>query len=162
MRLLNFTKFIVLFSASLLLACPQPVPTPEDEACEHLAEGPASAVTAVATGEGPFIADDHRRYDVSLVPVAGGNGGRVRFAADEAGDFLFFTSAEVTLAFTDAAGSPVEIEETVTGSTVCTEIGAQTVIPLAVGTYHLELGPTAETTVSLVVEHGGEHEGHAE
>ncbi|MDQ3264204.1 MAG: hypothetical protein M3Y59_11165 [Myxococcota bacterium] len=156
MRLLLIAS---LAAVSLLLqACPQPVPTPEDEACEHLAEGPSTPVTAVTEGDGPLIADDHRRYDVTLVPTSGGNGGRVRFAADEAGDFIFFTSVVVPITLTDAAGNAVEVEQTLIGSEVCSEIAARIIVPLGVGTYHLELGPVDQTLLSFVVEHGGGHE----
>ncbi len=146
----------------LLLACGQPVPTADDEACEHLAEGPGTAVTAVAGGEGPLIADDHRRYDVTLVPVSGGNGGQIRFAADEPGDFLFFTSAEVDFTVSTLTGDAILLEELIPGSEVCDAVGAKWIFHLEVGTYRLELGPTSETLLSFVVEHGGAHEEHTE
>src|SRR5687768_13799878 len=68
------------------------------EGCEHLQEGPEVPVTAtVDQTDPPAVADDHMRYDVTLVAVTGGNGGFVEFAADEEGDFVFFFDANVAI-----------------------------------------------------------------
>lgn len=156
MRLSLFTSSFafVLF----LTGCPQAEPSLDEEGCEHLAEGPATAVTAVAEGEGPLVRDDHRRYDVGLVAVAGGSGGTVRFAADEASDFLIFLGSNVPLVITDSTGAEVEVEETVTGSDTCTEVAVRHLVPLSVGTYRLTFGPSTASSVSVVLEpHAHEH-----
>jgi hypothetical protein len=130
------------------------------EGCEHLVEGPEVAVAATAVAEGaPTVADDHMRYDVSLVEVDGGNGGTVAFEADEASDFIFFLSADVALAITDSSDQAVEIEESASSSPECEEIRGRHVVPMEVGTHYLTFGPTAEEQVSVVVEHADhEHE----
>jgi hypothetical protein len=130
------------------------------EGCEHLQEGPAAPITAAADAAGaPAVDDDHRRYDVSLPDVGGGQrGGFVAFAAAEATDYVFFLSADVAVAFTDAGGQPVAIEESTSSSPECEEIRGRHLIELAVGTVAIELGPTAEAEVSIVVEPAGEHD----
>lgn len=150
---------VSLATLFLLTACPEPEPTLDDEACEHLAGGPAVAVTAAATGDGPLIGEEHTRYDVALVPVTGGNGGAVRFASAEAGDHVFFLGAGVPLAVVDGSGQTVTPEETRTTGLACAEQKARVVVPLGVGTYHLRFGPTTESEVRVVVEREG---GHAE
>lgn len=137
-----------------LSACPGPQPHEDDELCEHLADGPAEAVTAATSGDGPLIADDHTRYDITLAAVTGGNGGTVRFAADEAGEFIIALDAAVPLVVTDGSGATVTAEDTATSSEACTEIRGRHVFDLEVGTYVLRFGPTAETKVGVVVEHG--------
>lgn len=132
----------------------------EAEACEHLADGPFQAVSAAADQSGGLesINYPHTRVDVALVPVEGGNGGWVSFAADEDGDFGVFMDADVPLAVFDAGGDPVAFEASATGSAVCDAIGAVHTVELAVGTYALQLGPTSATTVGIVVEHlEGDH-----
>jgi len=149
---------VVVFSlvslVSLLAGCPGPQAHEDDELCEHLQEGPAESVTATATGEGPLVAADHTRYDVTLVAVAGGNGGSVGFAADEAGDFVIALDGAVPLVLTDSSGATVAAETTATSSEACTEIRGRYVVELSVGTYQLTFGPSSVSQVGLVVEHG--------
>jgi hypothetical protein len=131
------------------------------EGCEHLIEGPEVPVTATATSDGaPSVADDHMRYDVTLVEVDGGNGGAVAFDADEATDFVFFLSADVDMAITDSGDQEVAIEESATSSPECEEIRGRHVAELTVGTHYLSFGPTPEEQVSVVIEHA-DH-GHEE
>lgn len=145
----------VLVSSFLLAGCPGPMPHADAEICEHLKDGPASPVTAVASGEGPAVAADHRRYDVTLAPVSGGNGGTVHFRPAAARDFVIALGADIPLVVTDSAGATIAPERTATSSTACTEIRRRSVFPLAVGTYRLTFGPTPETRVAVVVEAGG-------
>jgi hypothetical protein len=130
------------------------------EGCEHLIEGPEVPVTATPTTDGaPAVADDHMRYDVSLVEVDGGNGGAVAFDADEATDFIFFLSADVDLAITDSSAQDVAIEDSASSSPECEEIRGRHVAELTVGTHYLSFGPTSEEQVSVVIEHADhEHE----
>lgn len=133
----------------------------EAEGCEHLAEGPASAVTAadLETTTPPPVADDHKRYDLTLVAGEGGNVGRVEFASDEAGEHSFFLNAAVPLVVKSADGVAVTVDHTHSSSTICDEVQLWTIFTLGVGTYWLEIGPTEVTEVGLVIEAG---HGHAE
>ena len=127
--------------------------SPDVEGCEHLQEGPATAVSA-ATGAGaPAVDDDHRRYDISLGDVTGGRGGDVTFASSEAGDYILFLGAAVPVAVLDAAGATLPFESSSASSTQCAEIKARHVLELGVGTYTLRFGPSSQGSVSLVVEH---------
>lgn len=144
-----------LFVCALASGCGSetPPPGPDAEGCEHLREGPAVAVAAAPAADGaPEIAANHRRYDVALTPVAAGNGGFVRYAAPEAGDYLFFLSADVAVQFLDAAGAPVAPEASAKSSTACVEVKGRHVVPLEVGPYAIQLGPTTHGAVSIVVE----------
>jgi hypothetical protein len=132
---------------------------PDVEGCEHLQEGPSSAVTATLTGTPPAVDDDHRRYDITLVDGTGGKTGSVSFAAAEATDYIIFTSADVALSVTSSSGAQVAIEESAKSSSECTEIKGRHVVPMTVGTYTLTFGPTTASSVSIVIEHSHEH-GH--
>ena len=160
---LTTTSLLALVIVSLA-ACGSDDSTEQEESidvegCEHLVEGPEVAVTATATSDGaPAVADDHMRYDVTLVEVDGGNGGAVAFDADEATDFVFFLSADVNVAITDSSDEEVAIEESATSSPECEEIRGRHVAELSVGTHYLTFGPTSEEQVSVVIEHAGGHE----
>jgi hypothetical protein len=128
------------------------------EACEHMQGGPPVAVTATPTAAGaPAIANDHQRYDVTLVPVTGGNGGAVTFAAAEATDYVFFLDAAVPLTIRDPSGATVTPEETVQGIAECTEVKSRILVPLTVGTHTLQLGPATGTIVRIVAEEAAAH-----
>ncbi len=150
----------VLLSSALLLACGEDEETADSEACEHLKEGPASAVTASASGAGPTVSNDHRRYDIALVDVTGGKGGSVSFAAAEGTDYILFTSADVPVTVKNAGGTTVNPEESVKTSSGCAEVKGRHTIPMSVGTYTLNFGPTTETSVSLVIEEAGNDHEH--
>ena len=129
--------------------------SPDDEGCEHIKGGPAAspAPTAAASADvAPALGSDHRRYDVTLIDVAGGKGGFVKYAASEAADYLFFLSADVPVEFLDGANAPVTPEASATSSSACSEIKGRHLVPLQVGTYAVRLGPTTHDTVSIVVE----------
>ncbi len=132
---------------------------PDVEGCEHLKEGPSTAVTATLTGTPPAVDDDHRRYDITLVSGTGGNTGSVSFAAAEATDYIIYTSADVGLLVKNASGATVEVEESAKSSSECTEIKGRHVVPMTVGTYTLTFGPSTASSVSIVIEHAHE-EGH--
>ncbi|RYZ33808.1 MAG: hypothetical protein EOO71_41020 [Myxococcaceae bacterium] len=151
----------VLLSASLLVcACGDDAveASGDEEGCEHLQEGPAVNVTAVASGAGPAVSNNHTRYDIALVDVAGGKGGAVSFAVSEATDYVLFTSATVPVKVTNGSGTTVEFEESATSSELCTEIQGRHVVPLTVGTHTLTFGPSTLSSVSLVIEESGEHD----
>lgn len=122
------------------------------EGCEHLQEGPATAVTATLTGTPPSVGNDHRRYDITLVDGTDGKTGSVSFAAAEATDYVIFTSADVPLSVRDSSGATVEIEESTKSSSQCTDIKGRHVVPMRVGTHTLTFGPTTASSVSIVIE----------
>ena len=149
-----------LLSSALLAGCGGEKNEADIEGCEHLQEGPAASVTATAAASGaPAVSNDHKRYDISLPAGSGGNVGSVSFAAAEASDYVFFLGSNVTLKVTSASGETVTFEESATSSMECTAIKGRYVAPLQVGTYTLTLGPTSESSVSLVIEETAhEHE----
>lgn len=135
----------------------------DQEGCEHLAEGPATPVTAsaIADSSAPAVADDHMRYDITLVDDGGGqNVGSVSFAAAEAGDYVLFLGQDVPVAVADSTNQPIDIEASASSSEACPEIRGRHVVELGVGTHFFTFGPTSESAVQLVIEPDGEHEEH--
>lgn len=135
----------------------------EEEACEHLANGPFADISANADVDGELenAAVEHTRVDIALVElVSGGYGGYVEFAAETAADFVFFLSDDVPMMVFDSAGNEVEIEATEVGSEECADIAVSHTVELEVGTYSLFFGPNdTEITVGMVHEAAGaEHE----
>ncbi len=154
---------LLLLAAASLPGCGGDGHTEEDpdlEACEHLtqAEG-AVALTAASTASptAPALGADHRRYDVTLVDVAGaaGKAGYLTFAASAVGDYLFFSSAPVQLVVTGPTGGEVAAESSAGSSAACPEVKGRHVYPLQVGTHVLGV-TAADPAVSFVVE-GGAH-----
>ena len=154
----------VLLSLSLVLAgCGQAAaPESDIEACEHLQEGPAVAVTANATADGaaPSVSEPHKRYDVALVDVTGGRGGTVSFASADEGHHVLYLSADVPVEVRDGSGAVVDFEATATSISSCTEVKSKRELDLGVGTYRITFGPTATPSVSLVMEYAGEEHAH--
>ncbi|NTX35471.1 hypothetical protein HUA74_15805 [Myxococcus sp. CA051A] len=153
----------LLMSTALLSAACGDDEEPEEpvdvEGCEHLREGPAVPILATTTGTPPLVANDHRRYDITLVDGSGGRTGSVTFAASEATDYVLYTSADVPVSITNGSGAAVEIEESTKSSETCTEIKGRHVVPLTVGTHTFTFGPTSAASVNLVIEEAS-HEGH--
>ena len=148
-----------LLSSALLIACNN-VNEADVEGCEHLKEGPASAVTATASTSGaPAVSNDHKRYDITLPAGTGGNVGSVSFASAKASDYVLFLGADVPVKVTGSSGD-VAFEETAKASEQCTEVKGRHVVPLGVGTYTLTFGPTTQTSVSLVIEETSHEEEH--
>ncbi len=144
----------VLALQAVVWGCgPAPKPTADEEACEHLKNGPAASVTATAASSGaPAIKSDHKRYDVTFVDITGGKGGYVTYAAAEKGDYLFFFDRAAPVKFFDGSNKEVAPERSESSSTSCAEVMARHTVPLEVGTYSLSFGPTTETSVKIVVE----------
>ncbi|MEN9798645.1 MAG: hypothetical protein RL653_2341 [Pseudomonadota bacterium] len=153
----------LLLSFSLLLAgCGQAAaPESDVEACEHLQEGPAVAVTAAATADAvaPSVSEPHKRYDVALVSVSGGKGGSVSFASSDQGHHVLYLSTDVPVEVRDGSGAVVAFESTATSISSCGEVKSKRELELGVGTYRITFGPTPTASVSLVMEYAGE--GHA-
>jgi hypothetical protein len=122
------------------------------EGCEHLTGPTSSSVTATSAPPGPAVSADHRRYDVTLVDIAGGNGGFVTFAAVERGDYVLFFDADIPLAITTTQDVGVTISGASDSSPACAEVRKRYTVPLEIGGYYLLLGPTTATSVGLVIE----------
>jgi hypothetical protein len=141
-----------LLSTALLAGCGTPNEA-DVEGCEHLQEGPSSIVTATATASGaPAVDNDHRRYDISLVDITGGKGGSVSFGVEHEAEYILFTNVEVPVVVRNAAGSQVAFEATANSSPECTNVKGRHTVPLPVGAYTLNFGPTTQGVVSLVIE----------
>jgi hypothetical protein len=149
----------VLLSVALLVGCGEE--TIDSEACEHIQEGPVSPITASANETGaPPVSNDHRRYDISLINGTDGKGGSVSFAVAEADDYTLFLNAEVPVNLRDANGQRIEVTVSGTGSSECSEIKRRHTFALAVGTYSITFGPTAESFVSLIIVGANHEPGH--
>lgn len=130
---------------------------PTAEACEHAADGPFQPVNAAEADAAPAIQSyEHTRVDITLLAGADGNGGSVSFNVVEAGDYVFFLTADVPLAFDDDSGA-VEVEETAVVD-LCDAVAVSHTVELAPGVVTLTFGPTDATEVGLVFEMGGEHD----
>ncbi len=140
-----------------------PVVELNEEACEHLVEGPFAAVSAVteATQAAPAVAPDHRTYTVALPEAeTDGYAGYVRVDSAEAADYLFFADVSVNITVTDAEGAEVEIEESATSIDECTQVKGRHVVELGVGRYFLHLSGDSETVNLLVEEMHDDHGDH--
>lgn len=149
---IRLASLIVIVAISLA-GCPEEAqPTPSDEACEHAKGGPSSAVTAGIAPDSSAgdVTEEHTRHDVTLVAADGGNGGFVQFNS-EGGEHVFFLTHDIPIAFQDAAAALLPIEDSSAEKT-CDEVVVAHLIDLPVGRIILELGPTAETSVSVLVE----------
>jgi hypothetical protein len=131
--------------------------SPEEEACEHMAEGPAQAVTASAVvAEAPDGTAEHTRIDVALVDVSGTVGGFVNYEAAEDGEYVFFLNDDSAFTLRDAVGVPLASESS--GPVAeCGEVVVFHQYDLEVGTYIMDFEGSDETSVSVVVEALGEH-----
>jgi hypothetical protein len=136
------------------LACAPAEPSPDEELCEHMAEGPAIAVTAGADLDGaPDVSDEHTRYDVAV-----DDEGVVAYASAEATELLVALGEDVDVTFLQG-DVELAIEES-RGSDACEEVGRVHLIDVEVGTVEIRLGPTDATEVSIVIEHAA-HEDEA-
>ncbi len=130
----------------------------EIEGCEHMKEGPNVGVDAGADQAAAVDATaEHTRVDITLAAIEGGNGGFVTYEAEGEGDYVFFLDKDVPLTITDAQGTALEIEESGPVD-LCTEVVIHHVVELPLGVVNIQIGPTTETTLSMVVEAGGEHD----
>jgi hypothetical protein len=177
---LALTSGLVLAGCQLLpgsAGAPSPTPTPTPsasasagipeadlEACEHLNEGPAAAIAATLTAQdAPDVSEGHKRFDVTLVAQNEQFTGHVLYNSKEEADYILFFDQDVKLEVKDAENVVVDIENSASSSVACGTVKARYVVPLGVGLYTLQLGPTAASTVSLVIEESAHEEhGHDE
>jgi hypothetical protein len=126
--------------------------SPNVEACEHIVEAGVPVVATAAPGaDAPPVAADHKSYRVKLADGAGGKTGFVRFAAQAAGEYLFFTSAAATLKVTSAAMAEVPAKANAASIAECAQVKGRHAFDLQVGTYYVGL-TSAEETLGVVVE----------
>lgn len=132
-----------------------PAETADTEGCEHLANGPASAVTATPEdARPPMLDNDHKRYDITLAPGAA----TVHFQSDEAADYVLFLNQDIPVKVKElATGKDVAIETSAKSSTVCDTVKGRHGVELGVGVYAITFGPTPETRIGLVIEEGAGH-----
>ncbi len=147
----------MILSLLLSFACtPAKEEDPLEHACEHLAEGAGTAVTAGATPEeAPSLSVGEEAYTVSLVAGAAGYVG-VTVTGDTAA-ILFVDTADVAANLwngTEEVGLP--------------EGGANDFCPESIpehydidlhtaGTWYIELGPAAVADLWLMVAPAGDH-----
>lgn len=136
------------------------VETPEEEACEHMEEGPFQDVTAAedSTGTLENIAVPHTRMDVALAGEGADRGGVVSFEASEAGEYTFYLSQDVGFELADSNAMVLTPEASAGPVSLCaTAILATHTFDLQVGTYTITMGPADLETLAVIFE-AGEHE----
>ena len=141
-----------------------PLAEQEEHVCEHFNDGPVMTVTAGATAAQAATIDAmHTRWDVTLgADGAGGYVGYVAIAADETTTYALFVGDGVTLAVKDATGAAVVPSFSKTGSDVCEPLGAWFKIPVAVGSYVVELKSASVQKAELVYGEPGHDEHESE
>ncbi len=127
----------------------------EEEACEHLADGPATAVTAAATPSGdlPDVNVPHTRVDIAI-PVLGhgSHQGYVALESAAEGHYHLFLGQDVPLKVLDASDAEVPFAATEQGSEACDDVAVHHEVHLGVGRYILAIEQTPEATLQLIVE----------
>ncbi len=131
---------------------------PNAAACSHLEKGPAVAITAAATSskDAPRIDNNHSRYDVTLVDVAGGKGGFVSIAARKATDYIIFADQPVRLTVMKA-NQEVAAESSQPSIPECTTVKGRHAYPLGIDTYEIGISGATSNKVSLIVEVDDHH-----
>ncbi len=170
---LTLTSGLVLAGCQLLTGSPthptpspsastsaEPIPQADVEACEHMNTGTATAVTALqGDGTPPSVSAGHTRYTITLPAQNEQYAGKVLYNSSEETDYVLFFDQDVKLVIRDGDQKVIEPEESASASVVCSSVKARHVVHLGVGLYTLQLGPTAASTVSLVIEETA-HEEH--
>lgn len=133
--------------------------TPEADACEHMADGPSEAVTAAAasTDDGPDVGEHHTRFDITLVASGTDYVGFVDVVAEEAGEMLIFSDGDTAMKLWNGT-TEIAAEATNANVTECSEVTMSRTFDVEVTTYTLELGPTDQTSISLVFGEAGGHD----
>lgn len=128
--------------------------SPEEEACEHLKDGPAAALTASTTDDGADadVSKSHTRFDITLPGDGDKKGGYAKFISAKAGDYLLVLNADVPVQLLDLQGNAVTPKTEATAQTGCSAVKRRAVYTLGVATYRLKLGPTAAASVGVLFE----------
>jgi hypothetical protein len=138
---------------------------PEDEACDHMIDGPGLATTAVAdmTADAPDTGEHSVRWDVALAAGADGMySGYIDLVVEEAGITDLYLDVDMPVKVWNASGGEVMAHHAQTSFTLCTDVSVGLGYQLGVGTYLVGFGPTTEQAVRMVVVLEGEHGAHAE
>jgi hypothetical protein len=124
-----------------------------DHACIHAAET-ATAVTANTDNTlAPDVSEGHTHFGVTFTA-----GSKVKFIADEHGEFGFFLTKNVPVVLLKANGDTVDFEETVTSLTGCADLAVMHTADLDSGSHFLRFGTSTETSVGLIIEEMAHHD----
>ena len=118
---------------------------PIDDACHHMEDGPAVAVTATdlnAAGMPPHIDADHKRYDVA---TTAGEVGQIALAVDDLDPIHFYFDQEVELSIDAQNGSPLDVSG-------CGEVAYGVAYSLGIGTHILEVTAPSDSFSVVVVQ----------
>jgi hypothetical protein len=154
---LNIASSIVLFGVLGAGCGEEVVPTPADDGCEHMIEGPSAELSAIGDiyAEAPDMLEHHVRYDVTLAGDAAPYSGYVDLVMDEPGEFVIFVSQLVPLNVFDSNGEDLPPEAIDVDVEACAEVSAGYTFDFGVGTYRLSLGPSEDPLVQVVVVYAG-------
>lgn len=124
------------------------------EFCEHAEEGPFEDVVAAADrASGPDATAEHAAVRVDLSGLLAGERGYVKWIASADSEFAFGLSGDVPLEVLDVTGTAVPGHgSTAIPAADCEVMALYHSLDLRVGTHFLAFGPTAATTVTMVVE----------
>jgi hypothetical protein len=124
--------------------------SPSAEACRIAQEGPSNAVSASLTADESAgdVSAERTRHDVTLVALTGGNGGSLQLDS-EGGRHIIYQTKTITLAVKDAAGTDVVM--TSVEEQECAEVVSSNDGVLPAGQLFINLGPSPESDVSLIV-----------
>jgi hypothetical protein len=156
-------RMMLLAALPLAFACTPPEenadagPDPlNEEACEHMADGPFVDLDASADGTNlADMSDDHTAYRIATADIGDGNrGGSVSFESSEETNHTFWLDSHFDLKFIGSDDSEAMIVKSVHAVDECEEVMMFHTVMLGVGTYTVEIGPTQSETVTLVWEHG--------
>lgn len=133
--------------------------SPNEEACEHMKNGPSTTITAGASADQAtdtsHDAWEHKRVDLTLVADGDNFVGFVKYEAETAGDYLFFANGESSVKI---AGEGAEASAAVSE---CSDVSRVDTFELEVGEHVVEITSSSQN-VQLVVEIAGGHEGHGD
>ena len=129
----------------------------EVEWCLHMEEGPTTAVT-VAGAAGDAVTADHEHKRLEVATTA--DGGFVRVALDEAGDYIVALSADVSLEVQDGAGAVIALEASEASPEECDAAAVAHTVELGIGEHLLKLGSVQGAPLHVVIEHAEGHDEH--
>ena len=160
-------------TSTLLIESKEGIFSVIEHALLHMADQTGVPVKADTIPPGPHLGlddFDHRRLDVALQPMAGGNGGYFHFGPDITGDFLVMTDRELPVTImnrhvdgNEAVDDTLPIEKTIAAEDIY-EATRSHLIRQAVlfeaqtGGNILHFGPTDADTVHIVLEEAGHDE----
>jgi hypothetical protein len=124
-----------------------------DHACVHARQASTAVVANADNALAPDVSQAHTHFGVTFTA-----GSKVKFVADEHGEFGFFLTKNVPVVLLKANGDTVAFEETVTTLTGCPELSVMHTADLDSGAHYLRFGTSTETTVGLIIEEMEHHD----